>query len=197
MRSRTAARIAQASSIAKAQATTATATTVLFASSEFDDDPIPTEGRIETNQPDQEIHRLKEFPRWLRLSATAPVENRLDVTNRVVDSISKGGGFLSSSNLLSDLATCLVIEDLQPLKINKFYLALQEIDSADFKLHPDSIDLMEQCSEMVARHRGDTNADEERKRHNATTLPVTVAGVFQIAWKGSTGKLTHDIVSDG
>jgi hypothetical protein len=124
----------------------------------------------------------KPFPRWLRFSANAPVESRFENTAQVVSSISKSDGFLSNSNLLSDLATSLVMEDVEPHKLGDFYQALREIDG--LRLHPDSIELFQECCEAV--------------KNNNNKVPDTVAGVFhQITWSGSQGKLTHQIVTDG
>lgn len=124
------------------------------------------------------------LPRWLRLSATAPVTNRYEMTMMVADLINhESGGFVSNTNLLSDMITVMLIEDIVPEKIPLLRDSLLRVDG--FHLSRESIRQLDMCCSSIL------------DSSSSSTLPSSVAGVFQINWKGAEGKIRHEIPADG
>lgn len=123
------------------------------------------------------------FPRWIRLRAVADYSQRNDVTNRVSDSIPKSGGFLSNSNLLSDMVTTLVMEDVCPVRLPQFRASLENIDGLE--LDTKSVELFDDCCHQL---------DE---RANDGTIPDHVNGILQLNWRDAPGTLRQRIVADG
>lgn len=110
----------------------------------------------------------KHFPNWLHLKAYAPHKQRTETTDRIANSISKSGGYLTHSTLLSDMATTLVLEDVDPHHLEPFVQAIEEIEGFDFEL--DSKEQLKKCFEMV--HQVDD--DVKHKAQHITTFQQTL-----------------------
>ncbi|KAL7521804.1 hypothetical protein ACHAWX_006494 [Stephanocyclus meneghinianus] len=124
------------------------------------------------------------IPRWLRLSATAPVANRFEITMKVADLINhESGGFVSNSNLLSDMVTVMLMEDIVPEKLPLLRDSLLRFDGLN--LSSESIRQLDMCCSSVL------------DSSSSSTLHSSVSGVFQINWKGAEGKIRHEIPADG
>lgn len=123
---------------------------------------------------------LPPFPRWLRLAAFGSVSQRHELTTHVADTINrKSGGFVSNANLLSDMVTTILIEDIKPQKIPDFWLSLNELD---LELTNASKDQLELCQQLLSA---------------SDDVPPEIKGVLQLTWKGAEGKLRHEIPADG
>ncbi|KAL3938652.1 MAG: hypothetical protein SGBAC_006488 [Bacillariaceae sp.] len=123
---------------------------------------------------------LPTFPRWLRLAAFGSVSQRHELTVHVADAInSKSGGFVSNANLLSDMVTTILIEDIETQKIPDFWLSLKELD---LELTNASKDQLELCQQLLSA---------------SDDVPPEIKGVLQLTWKGAEGKLRHEIPADG
>ncbi|CAJ1951720.1 unnamed protein product [Cylindrotheca closterium] len=122
-----------------------------------------------------------QFPRWLRLAAIAPISQRHDMTTKVADLINnKSGGFVSNANLLSDMVTAILIEDMEPQKIPNFWLSLKELDLEWTNASKDQLEL---CEQLLASA--------------SDGVPPQIHGVLQLTWRGAHGKLRHEIPADG
>ena len=95
---------------------------------------------------------------------------------------------MSQANLLSDMATAIVMEDLDPQRIPAFWDALQNLHD-DLEWTHASMDQFETCCDILQQ----TQMDED----DHPQLPAAVAGVLQLTWKGAEGKLRHEIPADG
>ena len=95
------------------------------------------------------------FPNWLHLKAFAPYKQRLETTDRIANSVSKSGRYLTHSTLLSDTMTTLVLEDVDPHHLEKFIRAIEQIDGLVFE--DMSHAQLGKCFEMVDK------VDEEIK----------------------------------
>ena len=125
---------------------------------------------------------LPPFPRWLRLAACAPVSLRHELTTNVADKINnKSGGFVSNANLLSDMVTAILIEDIDPKKIPEFVHSLEELKSLEW--NDSSKEQLALCQQLLSASGGN--------------VPPTIAGVLQLTWRGAEGKLRHEIPADG
>lgn len=148
------------------------------------------------NHNDEETKTLfSTFPRRLHLTGYANVSQRLAVTMAVAEVLNKqsntGDGFISHSNLLSDLATVLIVEDMDTTKLDNLLHALQSING--LTLAPATSELLKECSRFVAN----SSSDNSLTTSPSITIPSTVTGVIQLLWKNAQGKLTHEIPADG
>jgi len=116
-----------------------------------------------------------EFPSWLHLKAYAPYKQRMETTDIIANSISKSGGYLTHSTLLSDMATTLVMEDVDPQHLQNFVQAMDEIDGLVFEKA--SHEQLERCLQMV----NEVNEDIKTKASHITNFQQSL----------------HDIERDG
>lgn len=131
-------------------------------------------------QHDQEV----VFPGWLRLKGLAPFEDRQRITSQVADSISSSGGFLSMSNMLSDMVTVMTLEDVEPDQIGAFQRRLGEIEN--FRLDAASLEQLRGCQTLL-------NENE----YSNIKIPPSVFCNLQVSWIGAPGRLRQDIPADG
>jgi hypothetical protein len=124
------------------------------------------------------------FPVWLRLKGMAPFADRQRVTTEVADSISISGGFLSRSNILSDMVTVMTLEDVQPHRIGRFEQKLHDIKG--FRLDGPSTELLQHCQQLLLEQ------DTETKE-----IPPSVYCNLQITWVDAPGELRQEIPADG
>ena len=128
-----------------------------------------------------------DFPRWLRLELIVPVSLRQEVTSLVADAInSKSGGYLSQCNMLSDMATSILIEDLEPTKLFKFIEYLQD-SIPDMKFTQETISNLHECEQALS--------DSSASPSSNSPLPDTVMSILRLTWKDATGTLKQDIPS--
>ena len=116
-----------------------------------------------------------EFPSWLHLKAYAPYKNRMETTDRIANSISKSGGYLTHGTLLSDMVTTLVMEDVDPQHLQNFVRAMDEIDGLVFEKA--THEQLDRCLQMV----NEVNEDIKIKSSHITNFQQSV----------------HDIERDG
>lgn len=122
------------------------------------------------------------FPMWLRLRGIGDFDKRQEITSQVSDAVALSGGFISRSNLLSDMVTVLLLEDVVPQRLDAFRASLKQIQG--FRLDHDSAELLNECQKQI-------DADNEKE------IPKAVYVDFQLNWKGAPGSLTHEIPADG
>jgi len=119
------------------------------------------------------------FPLWLKLAAFAPVSHRRDLTVEVADRINdKSGGFVSDANLLSDMVTSILVEDIEPKKIPDFWLSLKELDMQWTDASKEQLEL---CQQLLSE---------------SGNVPPEIQGLVQLTWQGAEGKLKHQIPLD-
>lgn len=124
------------------------------------------------------------FPPWLRMRVLADFSQRQATTTHVSEAISRSGGFLSNANMLSDMVTSMLIEDIEPLRLDQFRESLERIDG--LTLTNTTKDLFDSCHEQV-----------KDAQQMEVSLPEPVAGMLQITWRNAPGKLQQTIVADG
>ncbi|KAL3782688.1 hypothetical protein HJC23_002588 [Cyclotella cryptica] len=102
---------------------------------------------------------------------------------KVADLINhESGGFISSSNLLSDMITVMLMEDVIPEKIPLL---------RDSLLRLDGLLLSRESMRQLDMFSSDIDSS------SSSTFHSCVSGVFQINWKGAEGKIRHEIPADG
>ena len=100
------------------------------------------------------------FPHWLHLKAYAPYQQRMQTTDKIANSVTKSGGYLIRSILLSDMATTMVLEDMDPKNLGNFTKTIKEIDG--LVLSPKSKEQLEHCLLMVEQA---SHENEKKARH--------------------------------
>ena len=143
--------------------------------------PSSRSARFSTNQPSSS-HDPIHFPFWIRLKGMSNFENRQRVTTEVADSISASGGFLTNSNILSDLVTVMTMEDVDPHRVGQLQDKLQQIEG--FRLNAESEKSLEDCQTLL-------------QSHETVRIPPSVYCNLQITWLNAPGKLRQEIVADG
>ena len=136
----------------------------------------------------EEEVEVVEFPRWLRLEIIIPVSQRQEATSLVADIINhKSGGYLSQCNMLSDMVTSILIEDLQPTKLFEFIETLQN-SIPNIHLTTQTLSNLQQCQVALLQH-------EQQQSDPKMVLPDTVMSILRITWKDATGTLKQNIPS--
>jgi hypothetical protein len=103
------------------------------------------------------------------------------VTDDVTSIIGTTGGYLSQSNMLSNYATVLVLEDVDPHRLGPFTTALSNVPS--LQLTSKSLILLESCQRSLLDSK--------------IPKPATMVVMLHLIWRGADGSLTHTKLSDG
>ena len=111
------------------------------------------------------------FPAWLHLKAYAPYKQRMDTTDRIANSISKSGGYLTHSTLLSDMATTMVLEDVDPHQLQKFIDAIAKIEGLEFDTL--SQEQLHKCIDMVNK----VEEEVKEKAQHITTFQQSLRDI--------------------